>query len=398
MGTSVRVLPGAYKSFSAFYAEHFSTAVGFLRKAGAHERDIPDIAQQVFLKIYQDWEKPPIDGIGMSLETLCKQKAAEHYRLHRNRFERPEPNVGVEMASQEDNAQGQLERHELDQIVQCVLATMDPQLRDVLIRCEFGEEPIDTIAKSSKVARNTVYARLAEAKKIFRARARRMLSSDKLNALLLLPLTGETMPVHEAYQRVWQGLALELGYGEHDPPALRVHREESAVPQSGARRIHAELPTSLKRWIPMLVKPVILLGAGALAGIAGTLWWPRDTPSIARHSPSMLGDVIVERGTTEANVTPAASVASMPSASKQFSNATTAPLSGTARPDSARELWGLDRARGLIAQGQYADALAVLRQHDREFAHSAQATARKRYIALAQAGQDRTNETAPKSP
>ncbi|HMY21445.1 MAG TPA: sigma-70 family RNA polymerase sigma factor, partial [Polyangium sp.] len=142
------------RSFTAFYKANISTVVRTLGRIGVHSADIPDIAQQVFLKIYKDWENIEVDGLDVSLETICRQLAANHYRLYRHRLEQPEPNVGEEMPSEDDDAHAQLEHHELDRIVQRILDEMTPEFRGLLIRREFQKESLESIAATHNIARN----------------------------------------------------------------------------------------------------------------------------------------------------------------------------------------------------------------------------------------------------
>ena len=89
---------------------------------------------------------------------MCRQQAANHYRLHGHRFEEPKPNVGEDMPSEEEDAQSQLERHELDHIVQRILDEMSPQFRDMLIRREFRKESLESIAGLRSMRRQMVWS------------------------------------------------------------------------------------------------------------------------------------------------------------------------------------------------------------------------------------------------
>lgn len=385
-------------SFAAFYRANISTVVRILGKLGVHPADIPDIAQHVFLKIFKIWDKSEANESDVSLETICRQQAANHYRLHRHRFEQPEPNVGEAMASDEENAQSQLEHHELDQVVQRILEGMSPEFRDLLVRREFQKESLESIAMAHNIARNTAISRIAEAKKIFRLRAERMLG-DKMSWLLVLPWALHTHEFNAAYSdelmanmqdQVWRGIAPQLGFSEEDLATSVVREADHEAPQSRPRRhIQANWLPQPKSFIGFLAKPVCLLGAGVLAGIAGASLWPNGSPAIARRMPS-LPVLVLEHEAIKENA--GLSMPSDPSLAIDVAPPKTFPA-----PLVDTELRSLQRARTLIAQGNYADALVALRQHEKEFPRSENAAIRSQYIALAEEGlrRVRASSSAP---
>lgn len=383
-------------SFAAFYKANISTVVRILGKLGVHPADIPDIAQHVFLKIFKIWDKFEANDSDVSLETICRQQAANHYRLHRHRFEQPEPNVGEAMASDEENAQSQLEHHELVQIVQRILDGMSPEFRDLLIRREFQKESLESIATAHNIARNTATIRIAEAKKIFRLRAERMLG-DKMSWLLVLPWALHTHEFNAAYSdefiasvqdQVWRGLAPQLGFSEEELSEGMVREADDEPPQSRPRRYYeaSRLPQP-KSLVGFLAKPVCLLGVGVLAGIAGASLWPHASPAIARRMPS-LPVLVLESEAIKENA--GLSIPSVPS-----TIAHVAPPKTFTGPLVDTELRSLQRARTLIAQGNYADALTALRKHEKEFPHSENASIRSHYIALAEEGLRRMQKVPP---
>jgi RNA polymerase sigma factor (sigma-70 family) len=384
-------------SFTAYYKANISTVVRILGKIGVHPPDISDIAQQVFLKIFNNWDKSEAVNLDVSLDTICRQQAANHYRLHRHRLEQPEPNVGEAMPSDQEDAQSQLEHHELDQIVQRILEGMSPEFRDLLVRREFQKESLESIAMAHNIARNTATARIAEAKRIFRLRAERMLG-DKRSWLLLAPCALHTHEFNAAYSdefmanmqdQVWRGLAPQVGFSDEDLSEGMEREADLEPPQSRSRRhIQANWLPQPKSLIGFLTKPVCLLGAGVLTGIAGASLWPHAYPAIARRMPS-LHVVVLEHEAPRENA--GLSIPSVPSV-VDLSTAKTFPA-----PMVDHELRSLQRARTLIAQGNYAEALAALRQHEKEFPRSENAAIRSQYIALAEEGLRRMQKVPPAS-
>lgn len=369
------------RSFDSFYKANLSMVVRILGKIGVHQADIADIAQQVFLKIYKDWEKCEADGLEVSLETICRQQAANHYRLHRNRFEQPEPNVGEEMPSDDEDAQARLEHYELDQIVRRILAGMTPEFRDLLIRREFQKESLESIAAAHNIARNTATSRLAEAKKVFRLRAERMLG-DKRSWLLAIPWAIQTHDSNVEYSdefiagihdKVWQSLTHELGFSE-EGAAENIVREVDHEPRQTITRRPFARPA-----LGTLANPLIVLGAGILVGVAGSSLWPHASPTIARNMP-MLPMIAIERESAKEGA--GLTISAIPPKA--------ASVKGSLVPTVDHELRSLQRARTLIAQGNFTEALATLRKHEIDFPRSEQAAIRSHYIALAEEGLRRT--------
>lgn len=388
----LRVMPRKNDPFVGFYTSHVVTIIGILWKIGVREADIPDIVQIVLLKVHQNWDTLSKKPVALWLETICRQQAAEHYRLHRNRFEMPEADVGEGMAANDDT-HAALERHEIDQVVHRVLATMDPEQRDMLVRHEFQDESLESIAKAYGIVRNTAYARIAEAKKIFRLRAERLLGEKGL-PIFLVPFDMEMVfsdldvppeLVHGIHQRVWTHIAKELGYDPTNPPEPTVRPGEREGPESGARRLRVEFPASPKRWFKALAEPLILLGTAGLGAVGGALLWPHDSPSIARHTPAVYGPIVVKE---RVNMDAVFVVPSLPSTnpSQRTVIAPSAHANAQATPQLERELSDLERARKLLSQGQHSEALKVLRQHARDFPRSDLSGIRERYMTLAQEG------------
>ena len=113
---------------------------------------------------------------------------------------------------------------------------------EVLVRHEFQDESLEQIAEALGMSRNTAQSRLAEAKRIFRLRASKVLGDNRSVTPVLVPFGAETLSdadlqspafIEEMRKQVWQGIAHELGFDE--PPADTV--QESDEPNSLPKRI-----------------------------------------------------------------------------------------------------------------------------------------------------------------
>jgi len=354
--------------------------------------DVKDIAQQVFLKIYKNFDKVPTERVRSWIEVICVQQAADHYRLYRNRFETPEPNVGEDI-SHGDDVHEQFERCEMEAIVKRVLESMDAPLREVLVRHEFQDESLDSIAKSLGIVRNTAHARLVEAKRIFAIRTKRILG-DNRRTLMFLPLFGtdtfrdadlqSSAFVDEMRTQVWRGIAQELGFDENP-----------LISPSTSFPLESQPPSSWRESKRLLRRIVenrgFIAGTGAVAGFIAALLWPRDVPISAQHL-SMRAPVIniQNPGSTQLP----AKTEPPPAGVVTAAHIVVSP--GKAEIDHETRL--LENAREFIVKARYSEALAALARHQKDFPDSQYVVVRNRYIALAQEGQKRATSAESKTP
>jgi RNA polymerase sigma-70 factor (ECF subfamily) len=372
------------EAFVVFYTTYFLTVLTILRRIGVRKADVQDIAQHVFLKIHKNFNKLPTQNIDAWIYRICVQQAAEHYRLHRNRLEIPEAHVGEDMLDDVDIHE-QFERCELTAIVKQILAGMDAKLGKILVRHEFKGESLEHIAEALGISRNTVQSRLVEAKRIFRLRASKVLGDNRSPMPLLLPFGAETLSdadlqspafVENMRKQVWQGIAHELGFDE--TPAVKL--PTSTAPKSNE-------PTSLrKRILRRIFYSGVHLGVGATAGFIAALYWPRELPIAAKHLAMVIPVINVQNHETAPS--PSQSAEAVPTV---VTTVLRSPAS--MGPEIDRETQALERARELIASGQYSEALAELARHEKQFPQSQHAAARNRYAAIARERQPTADPT-----
>ncbi|UQA57468.1 RNA polymerase sigma factor [Polyangium aurulentum] len=414
MGIFIPVPPGAAEAFLRFYATYLLTVFGILARIGVRKADIVDLAQQVFLKVYKNFEKVPAEGVEHWLETICKQQAAEHYRLYRHRFETPEPDVGVDVPS-DDNPHERLERHEIDQVVKRVLQAMDAQLADVLVRHEFNGESLPTIATALGVSRNTAQARLTEAKDAFRRKVKKLFGRD-FTPFALLPFgldtffrTEDLTPdfIENARREVWQGLGRELGFDGTLPPAqVPSPSPPSEPPTSGERLIQTVgapgsgpvARAAARSVLEHVIKnPLFLVGVGALGGGGVVALWPHDEPPGARHAVPMVLSVVVDEsgrgeGSSQGPHTP------IPGPSPTVVIVAPPRPPPALAPFNDPEITNLEQAREMLTRGQFAEALSTLRQHERDYPATQHTAVRNKYIAAALAGVRQSEQKKSESP
>jgi len=367
-------VPPTNEAFVVFYSTYFLMVLTILSRIGVRKADLPDIAQHVFLKIHKNFDKLPAQNIDAWIQRICVQQAAEHYRLHRNRFEIPEAHVGEDMLDEVDIHE-QFERHELADMVKQILAGMDAKISEVLVRHEFRGESLEHIAEALGISRNTAQSRLVEAKRIFKLRASKVLDDNRNATPLLLPFGAETFSdsdlnspafVDEVRKQVWKGIAHELGFDE--TPTVKL--PTSAAPDS-------DEPKSLrKRILRRILDSGVHLGVGATAGFIAALYWPRELPNMAKHFAIAIPLINVQNHENRPSLIQSAAPVPTVVTSVIYS----APVMA---PEIDRETQALERARELIASGQYSEALAELMRHEKQFPQSQHAAARSRYTSIA---------------
>jgi RNA polymerase sigma factor (sigma-70 family) len=372
-------VPPTDEAFEVFYATYFLMVLTILSRIGVRKADVPDIAQHVFIKIFKNFDKIPAQNVDAWVQRICVQQAAEHYRLHRNKFEIPEAHVGEDMLDDVDIHE-QFERCELTAIVKRILAGMDAKLSEILVRHEFKDESLEQIAEALGISRNTAQSRLVEAKRIFRLRANKALDDNRSATPLLVPFGAETFSdadlqspafVEEMRKQAWKSIARELGFDEI-PRAQRSRSSDSDNPLGRTKQI-------LRR----ILDSGVHLGVGAIGGFIAALYWPRELPSTAKHLAMVTPVINVQNH--EVTPGPIQSAATIPTASQSALR----PLAPIA-PEIDRETAALERARELIASGKYSEALTELERHEKQFPQSQHAAARSRYAAIARERQAAT--------
>lgn len=374
--------------FLVLYTTYLLTVLRVLERLGVRKADVPDIAQQVFLKIHKNMDKLPTERLHTWIELICKQQAADHYRLHRNRFETPAPDVGDDIPDDND-VNEQFERCEMTALVKKLLDGMDPPLREVLVRYEFQDESLESIANSLGIARNTVHARLVEAKRIFAIRAKKLLGDDRRSSMLVPLFVGADALsdadlqtpafVEEMRTRIWDGIARDLGFAPESPSL--------------------KSPSALRR---ILGNRGLIAITSAVAGFIVALLWPRDVPAVAKHVATAAPVIVVQNSdsaqmTGQSEVPPqivAATTNTSTDAPAPKLVKSTAPNTSTLPNSNVdHELRMLEETRKFIANARYAEAIAALTRHQQQFPHSDFAATRSRYMALAQEGQRRALAT-----
>lgn len=146
-----------------------------LRRLGVHPRDLPDVAQEVFVQVYRRFDdydaSRPIRPWLFAFSVRC---ASDWRRLARHRVEilgeRHEP------ASSAPGAEATLARAEDVELVHLALERIDFERRAVLILYELDEVPMKDVANALGIPLFTAYSRLRVGREELTVAIRRLVS------------------------------------------------------------------------------------------------------------------------------------------------------------------------------------------------------------------------------
>lgn len=166
-------------SFADLYESHFEYVYHSLRRLGAPQADLEDVAQEVFLVAYRKLNtfdatrpiRPWLFGIAfrvLSDKRKTRQVSNDHEPLDENQLDaQPFP-------SQE------FEAHEAKQVVTTALNEMDFDRRAVFVLHDVEGETAPDISRTLDVPLNTVYSRLRLARRDFAETVRRLLAQKAI--------------------------------------------------------------------------------------------------------------------------------------------------------------------------------------------------------------------------
>ena len=159
--------------FTAVFDEHFDYVWFTLRRLGVAERDLDDIAHDVFIQVYQRFAQfDPRRPLRPWLFGFAYRLASDYRRLARHRVETlGEPSDGIDGApSAADRAAS---RQTLDR-VWAALEQLDLDRRAVFVLHEVEGHSIPEVADALGIPLNTAYSRLRLAREEFAKAVQRL--------------------------------------------------------------------------------------------------------------------------------------------------------------------------------------------------------------------------------
>jgi RNA polymerase sigma-70 factor (ECF subfamily) len=157
----------------AIFQEQFRYVWNTLRRLGVHERDLEDMAHEVFARVHDQLPlfdpsrplRPWLFGIALGIATNYRRLARHRVQLM------AEP---PEMTDQTRSADESLEQSEQAMLVHAALQDVSLEQRAVLVLHELDGCPIPEVATTLGLGLNTAYSRLRLGREAFRSAFRRL--------------------------------------------------------------------------------------------------------------------------------------------------------------------------------------------------------------------------------
>jgi RNA polymerase sigma-70 factor (ECF subfamily) len=194
--------PEASIDSAELFRRHARFVASFLHRQGVRGADLEDAVQEVFLAAHQRGgyrsgvASPQTFLARLALETNLKRRRTQHRALRDHASDAASATRGAEPS---DPAQS-LAVKDAARRLEAVLAAMDEGQRAVFILFELEGQSCEAIAAGLEVPLGTVYSRLHNARKTFRAElaadARSSLKKkpERLGALTVQPLLRRESP------------------------------------------------------------------------------------------------------------------------------------------------------------------------------------------------------------
>lgn len=157
----------------AIFQEQFRYVWNSLRRLGIQERDLEDMAHEVFVRVHDQLALfDPSRPLRPWLFSLALGVATNYRRLARHRVQlMAEP---PEVTDPARGAEESLEQTEQAMLVHAALQNVSLEQRAVLVLHELDGCPIPEVATTLGLALNTAYSRLRLGREAFRSAFRRL--------------------------------------------------------------------------------------------------------------------------------------------------------------------------------------------------------------------------------
>jgi RNA polymerase sigma-70 factor (ECF subfamily) len=160
-------------TFRSLYREHFQYVFHSLRRLGARESDLEDLAHEVFLTLHRrlaDYDRsrpmrPWLFGITYRIAKDNKRLSRHHHEVG---------GLPFEASDGARTPEGRLEEEQTRQLVIAALSHLEIERRAVLVMHDLDGEKMPDIAEALGIPLNTAYSRLRLARRDFEAAIRRI--------------------------------------------------------------------------------------------------------------------------------------------------------------------------------------------------------------------------------
>lgn len=149
--------------FGALYAGHFRAVWRTLQRLGVHPGSVDDATQEVFVTAWRRWD----DFEGRSSERTWLLGIAIRVASDTRRKQRPTEEVSPELQTSGPGPETMTASKEVSRRVEQLLATLDPERREVLLLVDLEGYSVPEVATATGVNLNTLYTRLRAARQQF---------------------------------------------------------------------------------------------------------------------------------------------------------------------------------------------------------------------------------------
>jgi RNA polymerase sigma-70 factor (ECF subfamily) len=175
-GSEASGKPLQHPCLEAFELE-FDYLIRTLRRLGVHRNDVEDLAHEVFIVLYQTWDKyDPMRPLRAYLFGIAFRVTANHRRKQRREIPHSTLDLGGDLGPRPDQL---LEASQTRALVLQALERIPLQRRAVLIMHDIDKIPMTEIASNLSIYRFTGYSRLRKARKEFAMAVTFLLGASK---------------------------------------------------------------------------------------------------------------------------------------------------------------------------------------------------------------------------
>jgi RNA polymerase sigma-70 factor (ECF subfamily) len=164
--------------FRAIFRAECSYVFHSLRRLGVHERDLEDVAHDVFLAIHKKLDDyDPARPLRPWIFAFAFRFASDYRKLARHRRERlADRDEPIEEADSAPGVEDRIDAERSRQLVLEALEALDLEKRAVFVMHEIDGNAVPAIATALGIPVNTAYSRLRLAREQFAASVKRLRS------------------------------------------------------------------------------------------------------------------------------------------------------------------------------------------------------------------------------
>lgn len=368
------------------YAAQIDYVLASLRKLGVPERDLEDVAHDVFVAVHRhftEWDptrpiKPWLFAFATRVASDYRKRSGRTREVLTDEGTVPEPST----STSEPHADDALARKDDRELVARCMNSLDEAKREILVLHDIEEVPVPEIATKLSIPVNTAYSRLRLAREALEKSVR----SERIRMRLLV-----TLPIGAMF-----ALRENASAAVNDAPPT----PSGDAPPEELLPLSSPATRAAKHVLRTKVGAALVASAVLGAGVEhARLTYTRADPTMPAPPPTTIATNDPPTRQGEPPLPPADLPAPSDVDSKEATN-TGRPSPATATSKATdpvvrdralhEERTLLDRARTALARGDSAAALDALQQSEKTHPVALLAEEREAYhvLALVRAGRD----------